>query len=213
MKSFTFAALTELLACGALAASPLITNGDFTSGYSGFSTGYTYVAPYTGGSGALWTEGVLTVATNPNDLHSLWAGFGDHDGGGNMLIVNGAPDANTALWSEDLTLVAGDSYQFSFWGASSYPASPAVLQLFVNGSPVGAAAGLSNTPGLWQQFTGSFIAQPGGTYLSLVDLNTNSAGNDFALDDIALVTPEPGTFALIGIGLVAGFGALRRKSN
>jgi hypothetical protein len=213
MKSFTIAAFAALLASGALAAAPLITNGDFSSGYSGFSTDYTYAAPYTGGVGALWTPGVLTVATNPYDVHDLWASFSDVDGGGNMLIANGALDATMAVWSENVTLVADGSYEFSFWGASSYFDSPAVIQLLVNGAPQGAASDLSSTPGLWQQFSGSFIAPSGGTQLSLVDLNTASSGNDFVLDNIALVTPEPGTFTLIGLGLVAASAALRRRSR
>ncbi len=167
MRSFTVAVFMALLACGALAATPLITL-DFAST---FTSGYTTVAPYTGGgtSGSgLWLEGTETVAANPHDLHELWTSFTAPETGGKMLIVNGAVVGGKEVWSKNFSLAAG-SYDFSFMAASSYPVSPASLRLFVNDVAVGSLLDLTDTAGAWQTFTESFTASGSTTKLSLVD--------------------------------------------
>lgn len=144
-----------VLLCASAASANLITNGDFSGGTSGFTTGYSYVSPAPNTS--CWPEGSYTVGTNPNLCHYLWTGFGDHTtGSGNMLIVNGAPTANVVVWSETLGIQASTNYTFSAWIASDYPSSPAQMEFLINGTQVGGTFTASTTPGQWQQFFGSW---------------------------------------------------------
>jgi hypothetical protein len=71
------------------ASANLITNGDFSSGLSGFITDYRYVAPTSQFS--CHVETTFSIVASPNVCHDLWANFGDHSTGhGNMMVVNGA---------------------------------------------------------------------------------------------------------------------------
>lgn len=69
--------------------------------------------------------------------------------------------------------------------------------------------------GAWQSFTGNMVGQPGmlaimvGSVAQTIDFRADR----LALDDFsvkAIKAPEPGTVALMGLGL-AGLGAFRRR--
>jgi hypothetical protein len=217
-KSFLIAGATlaaALLASSAQAAVGVV-NGDFSALNTGFTSGYGYLAP--AGPLTLYPEGYYTVDKNPNNVHNLWSSFGDHTtGSGEMMIVNGAPNAGVTVWEELLTgLATNTTYYFSAWVASSYPTNPAVLNFSINGSAIGGLTP-STTTGVWSQF---YVPWNSGANISadiaLVNANTVRDGNDFVLDDIAFGTlrpgvPEPATWAL----MIGGFGlagaALRRR--
>lgn len=208
------AAAAAAMASGAQAAG--VVNGDFSAGNTGFTSGYGYLAP--AGQFTLYPEGYYTVDTNPNNVHNLWSSFGDHTtGSGEMMIVNGAPNANVTVWDEIVSgLAANTNYFFSAWVASSYPTNPAVLDFSINGSSIGSLTPPTTT-GQWTQF---YVQWNSGANTSadiaLVNQNTVRDGNDFALDDIAFGTtnpggvPEPASWSLMigGLGLT---GALLRR--
>jgi len=160
----------------------LIVNGDFELGNTGFSTGYTF------SPGNLFPEGAYDVATNPQADNSLFSPCGDHTTGtGNMMIVNGAVQPNVIVWSETVTVLPNRTYDFSGWATSVFPTSPAHLQFLVNNAPIGELQLSSNTC-QWQPFTTSWFSGASTTAtLSIIDLNTDSFGNDFALDDLSFV--------------------------
>ena len=212
------AAAAALLASSAAQASGVV-NGDFEAGNTGFTSGYGYLAP--AGQGTLYPEGYYTVDTDPNNVHNLWSSFGDHTSGhGEMMIVNGAPNANVTVWDETLTgLSTNTTYFFSAWVASSYPTNPAMLDFSINGSSIGTLTPPTTT-GLWTQFYVPWNSGANTTaHIALVNQNTIRSGNDFALDDIDFGTlrpggvPEPTSWALMigGIGL-AGATLRRRRA-
>ncbi|MCF7676418.1 MAG: VPDSG-CTERM sorting domain-containing protein [Akkermansiaceae bacterium] len=214
-----------LTACAGTASAISIVNGDFEAGNTGFSSGYTYVSP---GSNALQPPSVYTVDTNPNTSHPSFYSMGDHTNGtGKMMIVNGDDVGGKTVWSgtADTNLTVGDIYAFSFWVASVYPDSPALLEALVTlttgDQHLGYMTPTSGPAGNWTQFSGTFTATassslPTGSF-GLLNLNLNYSGNDFALDDIeitkvgSLPVPDGGmTLALLGASL-GGLAFVRRK--
>ena len=98
------------------AAQPLLVNGDFELGNTGFSTDYIY------SPGDVTPEGTYTVDTNPLANHPLFSPCGDHTTGtGNMMIVNGSVQPNRIVWSETVTVLPNRTYDFSGWATSVFP--------------------------------------------------------------------------------------------
>ncbi len=176
----------------------VVTNGDFSASTAtpasrGFTSAYTYMttaSPCPGCCcGALSSEGTYSVNTNPHNLHTQFTSFGDHTTGtGKMLIVNGAATANVTVWTQNINILPNTDYVFSVWATSANPQSPAILQFSINGSPLGSTINLSSTlaDGVWQYFTTTWNsgANSGTLPIALVNQNTASGGNDFAVDDI-----------------------------
>src|SRR5581483_8719970 len=114
MKKFSFVALASAaaLALGAPAmASELVTNGDFSAGFTGFTTNYSEIPPGAEND----ATGDLFVSTNPAGLCGCWANINDHTTGtGNMLVIDGAANADSTIWSETVAVLANTDYQLSF---------------------------------------------------------------------------------------------------
>jgi hypothetical protein len=184
--------------CGVAQASPnLIFNGDFELGNTGFYTDYTF-SPDDG-----WDEGVYAIVYDPADWHPLAASYGDHTtGSGLMMAVNGHPEPNKIVWQQTVSVSANTAYIFSGWVSSWDPGSPAQLQISINSIPLGVVTAPSTT-GVWQQFSFTWFSGTSTTaVLSIVNLNTERGGNDFALDDLSFVVPEPVSLLALGAGLI-----------
>src|SRR6478672_4045335 len=109
-------ALAFALALAAPATAQVV-NGDFSAGFSGFTSDYLFATSAT-------QEGVFGVRTDPRLFNVNYDSFGDHTTGtGNMQIVNGATVPNQAVWSEIVTVAPGTDYTFSGWLASAFAAS------------------------------------------------------------------------------------------
>ncbi len=169
----------------------IVTNGDFSSGNTGFTSQYTYRAVGdrlgNGCCGVLSAEGTYAVNTNPNNVHTNFGSFGDHtSGSGQMLIVNGASVANTVVWKQSITVVANTDYVFSVWVTSANATNPAQLQFSINNTPLGTTIVPSTTVGSWQYFTTTWNSgsTSGSIPIALVNQNIVTNGNDFAIDDI-----------------------------
>ena len=171
----------------------LITNGDFESGNTGFLSDYAYVAPPLN-DGSLYPEAVYSVDTDPQNGHSLWTSFGDHTTGtGLMMICNGQdPEGGgpqeAIVWSQDVTVVIGGTYEFSVWIAPSYPEAYPVLEVSINDNVIGTAVAPDGTnPGDWYQFSAQWISgDDGPVNIDIRDMLSIHTGNDFVIDDISL---------------------------
>jgi len=166
-------------------------NGDFNSGNTGFTSSYTYEANNADPSvkTELWSEGTYSVYSNPNDLHSGFSACTDMSGsGGNMMIVNGSSVANVPLWTQTITVSASTLYYFVTEVTSVNSASPAQLQFSVNNVLLGSIFNASATTCQWNKFYATWnSAGNTSATISIVNQNTASTGNDFALDKISFI--------------------------
>ncbi|HEY1615643.1 MAG TPA: PEP-CTERM sorting domain-containing protein [Rhizomicrobium sp.] len=191
------------------AHADLVTNGGFEGGNTGFVSGYTYESDGNTNNGACYPAGTYAIVTNANHCHSLWESVTPHSGQWEM-VVNGGGDSSIAVWSETVSLVAGQKYDFSAWAASIYATNPADLEFKIGNTVLGTLQLDSSTN--WVNFQDIFTASgTGNLTLAIYDLNGDPDGNDFALDDISLI-PEPASLGLLGAGLLAmGAWRARRK--
>lgn len=200
----------------ASAATNLITNGDFSAGFSGFTTDYNVVAP---AANVMYPEGNITIAANPFSVHNLWVNV---PGSNPMLIANGATAGNLTIWQESaINVVSGGKYNFaadvmnvccneSFTGSNS--PSSIIFQISTdNGFSWSDLVSHTTTPpgdaGVLTSLSALYTAGATGT-ISLRAINDIqvASGNDFALDNLSFASavPEPGTWAM----LFLGFGAI-----
>ncbi len=209
--SLTIAAL--LLLCGAAnqaTATSILQNGDFELGTAFWDTDYIK------SSDLFPSGGLFEVTLNPAFVHPLAASYGDHtSGSGLMLIVNGATVPGQIVWEQTVSGVNTSlPYRFSGWVSTWFPVSPANLQVLINGTPIGTFLAPASTA-LWQQFEALWMPDSSTATIKIIDLNVDSGGNDFALDDLAFVeVPEPSTALFLGFGLLGlGVYALGRKKR
>lgn len=208
----------------ASAATNLITNGDFSAGFTGFTTGYNIVAPT---ANSMVPEGNITIAANPMSVHSSWVNVG---GTNPMLIANGAPNSTLNIWeSSAIGVTAGGKYNFaadvmnvccnvSFTGANS--PSTIIFQVSLNGGSWIDLATHTTTPpfdtGVFAALTDLYTAGASGTVqLRAINAINAASGNDFALDNLSFASaiPEPGTWAMLFLGFGAIGLMMRRRQS
>ncbi|MCF8424082.1 MAG: gliding motility-associated C-terminal domain-containing protein [Bacteroidia bacterium] len=171
-----------------LLSNDLVANGDFSLGNSLFSSNY-IVPTFNGPFGLLSNPGTYAITTSPSLVHNNFLNFGDHTtGNGNMMVCNGASTANDIVWTETITVVPNTNYNFSAWVASTEntnAASAAQLQFSINNALIGPIYTAPLTGGVWSNFFVNWNSGLNNTaVITILDQNTASGGNDFAIDDI-----------------------------
>ena len=143
--------------------------------------------------------GCTTTATNANNVKTAYFYNTPPRSGNYMFVVDGGNDPNARIWqARDLKLKAGVTYQFSVWAANidiEYQkhgqASLAKLKFVIENEDMQGGRELSSftvekTLGQWNEFKATYTATKDYSWchIYLVNFNTVSEGNDFALDDI-----------------------------
>jgi len=208
----------------ASAATNLLTNGDFSAGFSGFTTQYNVVAP---AANIMYAEGNITIAANPVSVHDLWVPIA---GSNPMLIANGAGNSNLTIWQESaINVVSGGKYNFAadvmnvccnanFHGSNS--PSSIIFQVSTDGVTwTDLVSHLTNPPGdagVIASLSALYNAGATGT-ISLRAINDINAasGNDFAIDNLSFASavPEPSTWAMLFLGFGAIGLMMRRRQS
>jgi len=166
----------------ALSGVNLLTNGDFEQGNTGFGSSYVYTTI------ASSSQGIYNVGPNPQTMNGGFCTCPDHTNVSprNQMFIDGATSNGVIAWSQSVSVVPDADYQFSFWVQNLYNTSPAQLQLYVNGVPVGTVSNApSNVGNPWVQFI--YNTNSGNNtvlQLNLINKNLQPTGNDFALDDL-----------------------------
>ncbi len=162
----------------------LVRNGNFSSGNTQFTSGYSYCST----SNCLYPEGYYAVGQNANFYHGNFVGRDHTTGNGNFMIVNGTGVPNTIVWSESITVKPGTNYNFSAWVMTLVASNPARLQFQINGVTIGTIFDAPLTSAVWQNF---FVTWNSGgattAVITILNQNTNLSGNDFGLDDISFI--------------------------
>lgn len=224
--SLSAAVVVALPALAGAAAPNLAPNGDFEAGNNSFASDYNY-SP--GGNGA---EAQYTVRSNPYPWNGAFVSMGDHTtGSGQMFVGNGSPIDGAIVWSSGvIDVTSGTDYFFEAFVSNvccyvGYPGanSPAVLEFRVATPTIvslGTVATSLDFTGQWQGLGTTWNSGSATSVtLSLINRNTAVGGNDFAVDDIYFGTestlppvPEPETYALMALGLVALAAKTRRRT-
>lgn len=183
----------------------IVNCGDFecATPTATFTTDYTYIPP-----GDLYPEYVYTIASNPNVYHAaFWcpcttANAGNTTGCGcapadrvcnpadHWMYVNGRTTPSI-IWQQNITgLTVGAYYQFSALVDNLIEGGTNIfdpfLRVLVNGSPLDVDLAVPECPDVPQTWTCGFQATTSTITLSIINLSTAAAGNDFAIDDITL---------------------------
>ena len=173
-----------------------VVNGNFSSGSSGFSSSYTYVANDPADPDELWPEGYYSVWTSARDVHPNWSKSTKGKGGsGNFLIVNGNTVDNIVVWTQTVTVSTNTNYYFCAWLCSVHPLNPAQLSFSVNGTNIGSTyVASTDTVNHWDEFFATWESEANtSAVISIVNKNIIANGNDFGLDDISFVPCVIGT--------------------
>ena len=157
----------------------LVVNGNFSTG-GGFSSTYTNNC-----SGQL--EGQYCVSASPSNVNAGFSPCTDvTSGNGGMLVVNGSTTAGRDVWCQTFTVLPNTDYIFSYWIASLTAASPAQMQMYVNGLPYGSICQATANVCGWKQCCQTWNSGINTIVtICLKDINLASQGNDFALDEIS----------------------------
>jgi hypothetical protein len=192
-------------------AAERFINGDFEGGVTGFGTDYSF----NGLDNTL--AGQFAVTSSPMNVHPSWGIYDDHTvGGALMMTANGSTTAGMAVWRQTVSVVPGEDYTFSAWGASSFSSNPALLSFRANDVEFSTLQ-LPFAVGIWTNGTAIINAGANTSIeFEIVNLETEGFGNDLTLDDISLdgpvPVPEPCTgYQLFAIALVAAF--IQRSRN
>ncbi len=154
----------------------IVTNGDFTAGNTGFTSGYIYAPVNT-------TNGEYFVGTNPSGWNPVFSPCTDHtSGAGNMLLVNGHGTSSVRVWSQVVPVIPNTNYVFGGWAQSinNNNNMPFSVMLTINRN-IGGYYPMVQPGCNWQRFHITWNSGNNtSATLSILSLNTQ----DLAFDDI-----------------------------
>ena len=168
--------------------SNLIFNGDFEQGNVGFYSQYTHFPNNSQGA-----QRAYSVLNNPSNLFPDFSMCIDHtqgNGFGKMMVVDGSTYniGNDAFWCQRVAVEPNKNYSFSYWATSLTQENTAQIRIIINGEDLGIVSVPSQNCS-WGLV--DFIWNSGDSLVAeicLFDANYEANGNDFAIDDIQMLS-------------------------
>ncbi|MEO1624038.1 MAG: T9SS type B sorting domain-containing protein [Bacteroidota bacterium] len=194
-------------------APNLIFNPDFEAGDVGFRSNY-----FWDDSGVL-NEEAYVLTTRGDFAKWDWDRCTDHtSGSGNMMCVNASTLGNVEVWCQTINVEPNTDYIFSLWLVTLFPASPARLEFHINGEVIGPPFTANPATCVWEQNCSAwFSGNSTVADICIINLNTDSWGNDFAIDDLsfskACVSHDEVTLTVLGQPDVQDFQLLCTPDN
>ncbi|MBK9421466.1 MAG: gliding motility-associated C-terminal domain-containing protein [Flavobacteriales bacterium] len=160
----------------------LVTNGDFNSGNTGFSSQFTYSAT------SVQNEGYYTVGANAHNYHTQFQGTGS----GNFLIVNAGYlswlNNQYDAWCQTIPVCPGQTYTLSYRARTLTNDLQARILWRMDGYDQWPEVTLPSYSAGWQTITSTWTAGAGQTSVSacLHVTSGDGVGDDFGIDDISI---------------------------
>lgn len=177
-------------------ATNLITNGNFSSGNTGFTSGYSH---NTMNAGPELVEGAYSVVTKASDVHFAWGAYFDRtsgDSSGKYFVANASSDTSKTVWKSSVINVsqANTPYRFEAWLSMIYPSegNPPQMTFEIGNGTSWTSLGQTrpfdlevDSPGEWYfSYADAQFASTGDYYVRLRNDNGANGGNDLGLDDV-----------------------------
>ncbi|HXA00669.1 MAG TPA: hypothetical protein VNW99_01705 [Cytophagaceae bacterium] len=165
----------------------LITNGNFESGNTGFSSEYQYVTDYI-------DHGKYTITTNVNALNKnfISPAHGDHTSGeGKYMVVDSKIyrySDRSKIWCSEVSHVKKNTdYSFSVWMSRTSIGSPPELQIIIDDKPIANSYRLKSSPGDWEEIRYTWTSKRKREKISvcIVSIYYYQYMEDFVMDDIS----------------------------
>jgi hypothetical protein len=226
--TLAFCVAAALLAATGIAKADIVANGSFSTGDL---TSWTATPPPPGG-GTTPGIGITVITLGPPGPSTLFGDLVPDDGAINHAVYFVDDNANEML-SQTVTLAANTQYNLTFdlFGIVSGATNSNNFELVDSLGSVIASSCFANAPlagcssvavGVWTPELLQFTTGAATSYtLDFAFTAGSTPAKDVALTNISIqapagtttnaVTPEPSSIALLGTGLLAAAGALRRR--
>lgn len=178
---------TEYVVTASILGQEMITNGDFSNGNIGFSTGMIYTPIYS----------PCNYYVAPTFFTLTFPSLNDHTPSNDsmFLSLDGCINGPTIIWEQTvLGLTPNTDYDFSFWATRAAGNQP-IFEIHMIGDVTGNLT-LPLETGIFIPLGGNFIWDEYGVtnwnsginssvIIRIVNLETNGYGVDFGLDDLS----------------------------
>lgn len=194
-------------------ADPIVANGTFSTGLTSWSTS---------GSGTTPGIGITVITLGGTNSDGFGDNIADAPGGTNHGVYFVDDNANENL-SQSVTLAANTSYDLTFdlyaTGSGSgnnynFLLTDSVGNLVSSAFGNGTQPGAAGVPvGVWTPESVAFTTGAAGSYTLDFDFTSGATpAKDVVLTNVAInAVPEPSSFVLLGSGLLAAAGVVRRR--
>lgn len=195
----------------------LISNAEFEEGNTGFYSDYTY------SQWDMLPASTYSLIPDPHWAHGGATHYGDHTtGSGNMLMFNGSANASDTVWGTlaPLSIETNTDYYFEAWISKWLPYGDASYLTFQAKDEFGSWVDLgvldTSTIPTAEWVSISTVWNSGNaatTELRLINDETASYGNDFAIDSLnfSKVNNVPEAAGVLFFGITGVAAILRRR--
>lgn len=162
----------------------LVRNGDFELGNQNFTSEY-----WSSCLNGQMPPGSYCISDRTDIYWPTWRGCADYSktGPGFMFVTDGATTADEKIWCQTVNVEQNTDYSLSAWLTTLLNLANAQLLFTINDEPIGDIFEAKPEECEWNEFFQIWNSNLStSAEICITNQNTESNGNDFALDEIAL---------------------------